>query len=489
MKIINPSQKLPGVFYSYGCTKVLSLLCLLLILSFSGIKAQPYQASWESLDKRPIPAWFGAAKFGIFIHWGVYSVPAYRPLGKERYASYAEWYQVDVMNKPGPGRQFHDKNYGKDFTYRQFAPLFKAELFDPNFWADIFKRSGARYVVLTSKHHDGYCLWPTKSPYSKNWNSVENGPGRDLVGEISNAVRAKGLKMGLYYSLLEWETNTKGAKEGSYYVDQTAVETYRIPEDKYIDAHIMPQLKELVTNYKPAVIFSDGAWDHTSDYWKSKEFLSWLYNNAPNKDEVVVNDRWGKDTHEKHGDYFTSEYASNDDKMDASHPWEENQGVGGSYGYNRAENIEDYKTSKQLIHLLIDRVSRGGNLLLNVGPSADGRIPELMQERLLDIGNWLSVNGEAIYDTRAWKPASLNKDSTVFFTEKNKSVYAICTKWPAKPLSVKGVSGKQLSVQLLENKIPVKSVVKDGMLVIYPPVFSPEKINNAHAYVFKITGF
>jgi alpha-L-fucosidase len=189
------------------------------------------------------------------------------------------------------------------------------------------------------------------------------------------------------------------------YLPQEIVQKHRIPADQYISGHIIPQLKELVTNYQPAVIFSDGAWDETSDYWQAPSFLAWLYNNAPNKDEVVVNDRWGKDSHQKHGDYHTSEYGSDDEKVGTGHPWEENQGIGGSYGFNRAESLEDYKTSEQLVHLLIDRVGRGGNFLLNVGPAADGTIPVIMQERLLDIGNWLKTNGEAIYGTAPWKGA------------------------------------------------------------------------------------
>ena len=157
--------------------KDLKLILAALFLSiFLNTNAQTYEPNWKSLDTRPMPEWFNDAKIGIFIHWGVYSVPSYRTVGKERYASYAEWYQVDVMNKPGDGQDFHNRVFGADFEYRQFAPLFKAELFNPDQWADLFQRAGAKYVVLTSKHHDGYCLWPSKTPYSKNCNSMEVGP-------------------------------------------------------------------------------------------------------------------------------------------------------------------------------------------------------------------------------------------------------------------------------------------------------------------------
>ena len=259
-------------------------------------------------------------------------------------------------------------------------------MFDPGLWAKLFQRSGARYVVLTTKHHDGYCLWPTKSPYKKNWNSMEVGSKRDLVGELTDAVREEGLKMGLYYSIIEWESSWTHRTESGYYLLNKIVDRYKIPKDEYVDQHLIPQLKELVTNYQPSVIFSDGGeWDGSEEYWKTKEFLTWLYNDSPVKNEVVVNDRFAKGMPGKHGDYFSSEYEDTE-AVGSGHPWEESRGVGGSYGFNRAENIDDYSSSEDLIHELIDIVSRGGNLLLNVGPTADGRIPVIMQQRLVDMG-------------------------------------------------------------------------------------------------------
>ena len=463
-----------------------AILLVVILFSTTQIsKSQPYEPNWKSLDKHPMPDWFNEAKIGIFIHWGVYSVPAYRPLGAERYASYAEWYQVDVMNKPGLGRDFHNRVFGPDFEYRQFAPLFKAELFNPDQWADLFKRSGAKYVVLTSKHHDGYCLWPSKSPYSKNWNSMEVGPKRDLVGDLTTAVRNKGLKMGLYFSLLEWETPPPSSKVNQYIAAET-VAKYQIPADKYIQGHIIPQLKELVTNYQPSMIFSDGAWDETSDYWGSESFLAWLYNEAPNKAEVVVNDRWGKDAHSTHGDFFSSEYSGENDKMSGTHPWEESQGIGGSYGYNRAENLEDYKTSAQIIHLLIDQVSRGGNLLLNVGPSADGLIPVIMQQRLVDMGDWLKVNGEAIYGSTRWenKPDGA-KQENLYYTVKGDDLYVIFTQWPNNQLVIPGLK-KVGKVSLLGSKLAVKYERSGDNLIIIPPAINPRNMPCQYAWVFKI---
>ncbi len=465
---------------------------LISVLFIQTARSQRYEPSWESLDSRATPGWFNEAKFGIFIHWGAYSVPAWRPISDKLYASYSSWYYARVIDdhKQG-GHEFHTRNFGEDFEYRQFGPMFKAELFDPDYWADLFYRSGAKYVVLTSKHHEGFCLWPTKSPYKKNWNSMDVGPRRDLVGELTRAVRKKGLKMGLYYSIIEFETNPTGRTESGYFLNAKTIEKYQIPLDKYVDGHLIPQLKELVLNYQPSLIFSDGGeWDESEEYWKTKEFLAWLYNEAPNKDEVVVNDRWAKGMPGKHGDYFSSEYKDTD-AVGSDHPWEESRGMGGSYGFNRAENIDDYSSSEELIHELVDIAGRGGNLLLNVGPTADGRIPVIMQQRLIDIGQWLKVNGEAIYGSRAWRKAPSGdegKAQDIFFTTKGKDLYAICTKWPQEELVVADITiSDKISVTMLGLKKPVRWKTARDTIVITAPMISPGEVPCQYAFVFKIS--
>jgi alpha-L-fucosidase len=466
--------------------KKILLLTLGLLLSLM-LWGQKYDSSWESLDSRPIPGWFEDAKFGIFIHWGVYSVPAWRKLEPGLYASYAEWYYARVMFNPdNGGEEFHNKNYGKDFTYRDFGPLFRAELFDPGFWAELFLRSGARYVVLTSKHHDGYCLWPTKSPYKKGWNSMEVGPQRDLVGDLTKAVRAKGLKMGLYYSNIEWESSWTHRTESGYYLPLEVVEKYRIPEDKYVD-HMIFQMKELVENYHPSLIFADGGeWDGSYEYWGTKEFLSWLYSESPVKDEVVVNDRFAKGMPGKHGDYYSSEYQDTK-AVGAEHPWEESRGIGGSYGFNRAENIDDYNSSGELIHELIDIVSRGGNLLLNVGPTADGRIPVIMQQRLVDIGKWLEVNGEAIYETRQREVSSqMNGEQKIYFTSKAGSFFCLFHQWPENVAIDLLDTEKVAKVSLLGWKGDLEWRTDGQTLSIQLPRLGPDEIPCQHAWTLKI---
>jgi len=448
---------------------VAPIMVFMLASSASAQEAR-YQPTWESLDKRPTPPWFDDAKFGIFIHWGVYAVPAWSPKG-----TYSEWYwywleteksQKKYEKEREGVRQFHARIYGEKFNYQDFAPMFKAELFNPDQWAEIFAKSGARYVVHTSKHHEGFCLWP--SPHSWNWNSVDIGPHRDLCGDLTKAVKARGLKMGFYYSLYEWFNPL-----------------YLSDPKRYVDEHMLPQLKDLVTRYEPSIVWSDGEWDHPSEVWRSTEFLAWLFNESSVRDEVVVNDRWGKGTRGKHGDFHTTEYGHGG--TDKQHKWEEDRGMGASFGYNRNEDAEDYKTAAELIHLLTDTVSTGGNLLLDIGPTADGRIPVIMQERLLEIGDWLKVNGEAIYGTHSWRETSGGE--SVRYTAGDDAVYAICLRWPGKELVLSAPkSCKDTTVTMLGLTEPLKWKSADGKLSIEVPPLSVDEVPCRHAYVFKLTG-
>jgi alpha-L-fucosidase len=462
----------------------------------------PYEATWESLDQRPMPTWYLDAKFGVFIHWGVYSVPAWAKHGE-----YAEWYWKNVENPKPKGqewREFHQKNYGKDFSYFDFAPRFTAELFDANQWADLFKRAGVRYVVPTSKHHDGFALWPSAEAsrtWGRPWNAAEIGPKRDLMDELANAVRSHDLKFGFYYSLYEWFNPL-----------------WKTDRSRYVKEHMMPQFKDVVSRYEPAIIFSDGEWDMNSSEWKSPELLAWLFNESPSKDEVVVNDRWGKDTRHKHGGYWTTEYAAG--LKDDSHAWEESRGMAHSYGLNRAERATDYKSARELIFVLIDLVSRGGNFLLDIGPAADGTIPPLMEERLLEMGAWLRVNGEAIYGTRyagrscQWtegerpaqefgeyrvkyslmehlgqKPIEGRAVKQVFFTKKGTALYAISAGWPGKKLVLHGVRTPENPVVTMLGFDGEIGTARDGnTLTLMLPAFGPEEAPSSYAFAFKIEG-
>jgi alpha-L-fucosidase len=412
-----------------------------------------YEPTLKSVKNHPLPGWYDDAKFGIFIHWGVYSVPAFAPSGREQAAEdlikgdlgfaqspYAEWYQNSLRIKGSATYKHHLKTYGPDFRYEQFAPQFNAQLggWDPDSWADLFARSGGRYVVLGTKHHDGFLMWPSRHPNPRRpgWQVT-----RDVVGELTQAVTSRGLKMGLYYSsLLDWTftqrsiTSLAGLVAGS--------NTSR----EYLD-YIRAHWYELIERYDPWVLWSDIGYPPG---YKLPELFAHFYNGKP---DGVVNDRWmqlprvlfnrgsrallnlllkGVKTVEPpkvpHSDFVTPEYATLDHIT--PYKWETCRGIGSSFGYNQAEGAGDYKTADELVRLLADVVSKNGNLLLNVGPAADGSIHSLQRAALEGTGDWLKVNGEAIYGTRPWvrfgdTDAGGNE---VRYTAKGDAVYAIAIK-------------------------------------------------------------
>lgn len=470
--------------------------------------AQTFRPTWESIDTRPTPSWFMHDKFGIFIHWGVYSVPAYAPVIPGKLA-YAEWYwhqMTEGRDNPKANEiekgtwEFHKKWYGADYPYKNFAPEFRAELFDPDHWASVFANSGAKYIALTSKHHEGFALWPSKeasSGWARPWNAVETGPQRDLLGDLTEAVRDKNLRMGYYYSLYEWYNPL-----------------WLTDKERYVREHMFPQFKDLVTRYQPSIIFSDGEWEMDSANWHSAELLAWLFNESPVKDEVVINDRWGKDCRHKHGGYWTTEYTSGMSGM--NHPWEESRGMGVSYGLNRAERLDGYHTGQELILILADTVSRGGNLLLDIGPAADGTIPVIMEERLNEIGDWLKINGEAIYGTKPWKSsrqwshgeipqsdynAEFNNAYDVsklaakpepgkarveaLFTAKDGELFAILPQWPGSTFHLTESAGVK-AAKILGYERPLKITNGDGGVTAQLPDL-PENLRQQSAWTIKFT--
>jgi alpha-L-fucosidase len=460
-----------------------NLYIFLLLFLAVNMNGQNYKPEWSSLDKRPVPQWFQDSKFGIFIHWGVYSVPSWGPTGDSIgvYDKYAEWYW-QKMNEPGKVQKyfksFHTKTYGPNFRYQDFAPMFKAELFEPDKWADLFKESGAKYVVLTSKHHEGFTLWP--SAQSWNWNSSDIGPHRDLCGDLTAAVKNKGLYMGFYYSLYEWYNPT-----------------YRIDLPAYVNTHMIPQMKDLVTRYSPDILWADGEWEKSSKEWRSEEFLAWLYNESPVKNSIVVNDRWGSETRSKHGGFYTTEYGLVGDKEGIDNaeprPWEECRGIGTSFGFNRTEGLSDYSTPEQLIKLLVSTVAAGGNLLLDIGPASDGTIPLIMQQRLMEMGRWLKINGEAIYGTRSFiknkKDELINPETNknIFFTQKNNDLFIICLDWPKDGIVLKGVNPSgPLKASFLGTGKTISVKTRGKALYLTPPLLTPDDFQLA--YVFRLSG-
>ncbi|MGE4618968.1 MAG: alpha-L-fucosidase [Planctomycetota bacterium] len=384
-----------------------------------------YEPTWESLSQHKTPTWFSDAKFGIFIHWGVYSVPAFCDT-----STYSEWYQLwyDSNSHNGKVRKFHHRVYGEDFEYKEFAPLFKAELYDPEEWAKTFRRSGAQYMVITSKHHDGYCLWPSEVASKTRgypWNSAEIGPEQDLLASLFEACRKEGVRPGLYYSFMEWHSPL-----------------YSNERERYVDEVMIPQIKDLITRYQPEVFWPDGEWDFPDSEWRSQEILKWIYENAQNPEGIVVNDRWGKGLRGQVGDYSTTEYGalgnSSGKGMREQRPFEECRGIGHSFAFNRAENYDIYSSRTECIQMLIDLVAKGGNLLLDIGPDDDGTIPLIMVDRLLAIGRWLDVNGESIFATTKGAMQNLPWGRS---TTKGNQLYLHIYDWPADDkLTVNGLA-------------------------------------------------
>ena len=473
------------------------IFCIAVLFITISSFAQTYQPTWESLDSRPVPQWFKDAKFGIFIHWGVYSVPGYSTVG-----NYAEWYQNGLENGDSARIKFHKEKFGNR-TYYDLANDFKAELFNPDEWAKLFEASGAKYIVLTSKHHDGFCLWPSKEAnrdWGFPWNAKDVGPKRDLLGDLFKAVRKTSVHAGMYYSLYEWYNPI-----------------WKVDKSKYAIEHAWPQMKDLINTYKPDVFWTDGDWEASDSVWKSKEFLAWMYNESPVKDKVVTYDRWGGDVRFHHGAVFTPEYEPNVDFED--HYWEESRGMGYSYGYNRAEDAWDYNSAQSLVLHLIDKVSRGGNFLLDIGPDAHGKIPPIMEERLLQIGEWLKINGEAIYNTVRWKipaqwsegrrdyhakggdvmlkltvdpdPGYATKEIFYTYNANTNSLYAIFPKYPSdRKLILKDItlpSNTMINFLSTGENISWKQVGEN--VVVNLPDYDPNKIKAPYAYVLKIGNF
>ncbi len=478
---------------------ILRDLFICIIILFCNSAFAQYKPTWESLDTRQVPQWYTNAKFGIFIHWGVYSVPGYSKKG-----DYAEWYQNGLKNGDSARIKYQKEKFGNR-TYYDLVNDFKAELFNPDEWATLIEKSGAKYIVLTSKHHDGFCLWPSKEAnrdWGFAWNAVDAGPHRDLIGDLFKAIRKTSVHAGMYYSLYEWYNPL-----------------WLTDKKKYAAEHVWPQMKELINNYKPDVFWTDGDWEAPPSTWKSQEFLAWLYNESPVKNSIVTYDRWGSGVRFHNGEVYTPEYQPDLDFE--NHPWEESRGMGASYGYNRAEDSWDYNSAQSLVLQLIDKVSRGGNFLLDIGPDAHGKIPPIMQERLLQIGDWMNINSEAIYNTVRWKISSqwsegnrnyqpkksdndlllkitVDPDSgyavkEIFYTYNptTNSLYAIFPKYPAdKKIVLKDIRlSKETSITFLSTKENLLWNQHGNDVVVSLPDYDPNKIKAPYAYVMKISNY
>jgi len=420
-----------------------------------------------------LPSWFDDAKLGIFIHWGLFSVPAYAYLeegqdvnvlmakkGVEYHLAhnpYAEWYLNSLRIEGSPTRAYHQEHYGNK-AYEDFATDFNVTIqqWKPETWADLFQKAGARYAVLVTKHHDGFTLWPSDYP---NPRRPEYHAIRDVPGELATALRSRGLRFGTYYSgKLDW-TFTSGPIH-----DAASMLANGSNEREYID-YANHHWHELIDKYEPDILWNDIGYPAGTDV---NEIFAYYYAKHP---DGVINNRFiqlpkaaanldkhkfiariingiankvvkqGMDPRPKvHHDFETPEYKVYDEIRKTK--WECTRGIGLSFGYNQYETEKEYLSLDALVHMFVDIVSKNGNLILNVGPMADGTIPEIQAQRLLGLGQWLDVNGEAIYGTRPWtRPATTTTDGLqVRFTKKPGVLHAIVLAQAEQAPIMKGVS-------------------------------------------------
>ncbi len=397
-----------------------------------------YKATLQSVAQHKVPAWYHDAKFGIFIHWGLYSIPAYAPLGhgdinkimkEEGYASffrnipYSEWYVNSIRIKGSPAQKHHEEAYGKGASYFDFASQFKKEsaAWQPEKWADLFRDAGAKYVVLVAKHMDGFLMWPSRTP---NYAIPGYSMDRDVVGELSQAVKDRSMRMGLYYSsALDQSYTRKPMADIPGLISEGGPIGPRYARYQFAHWH------ELIDRYDPSILWGDIAYPPGTNPF---ELFAYFYNKNP---EGVVNDRWGQmprwmhalirtkpvrallnarsmkmlqqgntgNIQPPHFDYRTPEFAVMQDIIPGK--WETCRGMGLGFGYNREEKGDAYIKFPELIRMLVDIVSKNGNLLLNIGPMPDGTIPVEQEILLRNLGAWLATYGSAIYGTRPWERA------------------------------------------------------------------------------------
>ena len=363
----------------------------------------PFSDSWASLVNYRTPDWYRKLKFGIFIHWGVYSVPAFGN----------EWYPRNMYMQDSPEFRHHVATYGphKAFGYKDFIPLFRAERFDPEAWAALFARSGAKYVVPVAEHHDGFQMY--RSAIS-HWNAFEMGPRRDVLGELSAACRSKGLVMGASSHRIEHWFFLGHGREFDSDIHEPLVrgDFYwpSMPEPKWHDIYGQPapsreymedwliRTCELIDRYHPSIIYFDWWIEHSAAKPWIRKLAAYYYNQAAARgEEVVIN--------YKHDAFLFGAAVPDVERgqFNEIKPfiWQTDTSVArNSWGYTEGN---DYKSAEELIWNLVDVVSKNGNFLLNIGPKADGTIPEEDARLLQEIGAWLDVNGEAIYGSRPWR--------------------------------------------------------------------------------------
>jgi alpha-L-fucosidase len=430
-----------------------------------------YKPTVESLSTHPLPEWYRDAKFGIFIHWGPTAVPAQD-----------DWYMWSMNQRGSSTWNYHRQKYGENFNYDDFFPMFTAANYDPKKWVELFEEAGAKYFVLTAKHHDGYALFP--SQYTDR-DSVAQPPHRDLVGELIDAAKeyAPDLRRGLYYSMPEWYNPSyrwggvfAGGPPHNPYTGKEIPYTGYIPVDNHVKDFQKPQMIELIDRYAPQVLWCDIGGPNDS-----LPVIAHLYNKDP---EAVVNDRSGAPVH----DFVTPEQYVPSDILKAK--WETCDVIN-SWFYMDPP-YKNY-TAETVIEELTDVVSKNGNLLIDIAPKPDGTIPDHQVAVLRGVGEWLRTNGEAIYGATYW---TNHQDSSanvpVRLTVKRNAFYVTAFDWPGATLDldanlVPTMDGTQVHLLGTASSKPLSWRKQDSRIIIDTPVEGPSATHSKYAYTFKIT--
>ncbi len=456
------------------------------------IPAGPFTDSWQSLrDNYRTPQWFVDGKFGIFIHWGVYSVPA----------AGSEWYPRHMYNGM---LKHHTEKWGnpKDFGYKDFIPMFKAEKFDPQAWAELFREAGATYVIPTAEHHDGFALYDSKLT---RWDAKDMGPKRDLIGDLAKAVRDCGLKFGVSNHRMEhWDfmypfsakehdlfdpeyadfygppqrpDDTKASAMGP--TAEEVMEGKEAPQSEGFLEEWLARCQEIIDKYQPDMLWFDNGINSRSLDPIKLRLAAYYYNRAA---------EWGKavSLSTKHDAYLYGtikdcERQSRAPKELTTYYWQVDDPIGHKFGYVDGLKLQ---TSSQVIRKLVENISKNGNLCLNISPKADGTIPDDQQKVLREVGRWMKINGEAVYGTRAW--LQFGEGSWRFTQKGGKTLYAFLTRYKGGTTQIKALNtvqiGKIKTVKMLgyDGDIPF-SHSADGLQMTLP-----EKNPHADIAVVKI---
>jgi alpha-L-fucosidase len=469
----------------------------------------PFRPDWESLQKYEAPEWYRDAKFGIFIHWGVYSVPAFS----------SEWYPRNMYEPGSEAYNHHIATYGTQdkFGYKDFVPMFKAEHYDPAAWAELFKKAGAKYVVPVAEHHDGFAMYDSGV---SDWTAKKMGPRRDLIGDLAKAARAEGLHFGVSTHRVEHDfflgpgrkiqSDVNDPQYAAFY-GPAQVGVYKwgnaVGNDFTYVASAwtndwLARSAELVQKYHPDIVYFDWWIGQASIRSNLARFASFYYNSSLKFGDHIGVINYKDYAMQEHSAVLDIERGQLGDTRPL--PWQTDTSVSNkSWGY--IEN-DTFKSPEFVLDQLIDIVSKNGNLLLNIGPRSDGTIPGPVQQVLLDVGAWLTINGEAIYSTRPWRvygegptkaAAGSFHDTDVQkytaadfrFTTKGDALYAIGLAWPgdgeAVVQSLASAAGSQLvqSVALIGSDARLRFEQRADGLHVQLPAQAPAK----YAYVLRLT--